>query len=221
MTKQKGEPPRPLTVEALITGMIACRGNARELLSDANLLAENSRDARAYALLHTACEELGKFAILELGARGLLRESPPNWRRFWRRFRSHDSKAAQLEVQLMLLTTSSDEAEEINQSAEAMFSRGLHVRNSSLYADVGPDGSFRKPSDIGFDVPLPELRAVVVRALDAAQERGASPVEIEEYLRAQPNRGTLFKLLARVLKRARDAGVEKEHMLDMTSKQFK
>ena len=93
----------PVSSEALVLGMIACRENARELIADADILTEHGRDARAYALLHTACEELGKFTVLEIGAKGLIAGRAPNWKRFWQRIRSHDSKSAQLEVQLMML----------------------------------------------------------------------------------------------------------------------
>ncbi len=59
-------------VEAMALGMIACRDNTRELIAEADILTEHGRHARAYALLHTACRELGKFAVLEICAKGLI-----------------------------------------------------------------------------------------------------------------------------------------------------
>lgn len=72
----------PVSAEALVLGMIACRENARELIAEADILAAHGRHARGYALLHTACEELGKFAVLEIGAKGLLAGREPKWKRF-------------------------------------------------------------------------------------------------------------------------------------------
>ena len=216
-------PPQALTAETLIHGMIACRTNAQELITDADVLSESGRHARAYALLYTACEELGKFSVLEIGARGILGGKPPQWKRFWQRFRSHDSKSAQLEVQLLMLTVSSSDTDEIVRLAETLFSLGLQVRNAALYADLGPDGNFRKPSDLGFDVPLPGLRAVAAYALAATDQRGETAAEIEAYLKIAPTFDTLKTagvMLARTLERLRDAGIDKEDLHEMLSKRF-
>jgi AbiV family abortive infection protein len=216
-------PPKALPTETLIHGMMACRTNARELIADAEVLSGSGRHARAYAILYTACEELGKFSILETGARGLFRGKPPEWKRFWRRFRSHDSKSAQLEVQLLMLTISSSNTDDFVTLAETLFSRGLHVRNAALYVDFGPDGSFRKPSDINFDVPHPGLRAVAKYALAATDERGETATEIESFLKVAPNSDTLRTaglMFARTFERLRDAGFDKEEVHEMLSKRY-
>lgn len=217
-------PPKALTTETLIHGMIACRTNAHELIADADVLSESGRHARAYALLYTACEELGKFSVLEIGARGIFRGKPPEWKRFWQRFRSHDSKSAQLEVQLLMLAISSSDTDDFVGLAETLFSRGLQVRNAALYADFGPDGNFRKPSDIDFDVPLPGLRAVAAYALAATDQRGETPTEIEAHLKVAPTFDTLKTagvMLARALERLHDAGMDKEELHEMLVKRFR
>lgn len=204
--------------------MIACRTNAHELIADADVLSESGRHARAYALLYTACEELGKFSVLEIGARGIFRGKPPEWKRFWQRFRSHDSKSAQLEAQLLMLAISSSDTDDFVGLAETLFSRGLQVRNAALYADFGPDGNFRKPSDIDFDVPLPGLRAVAAYALAATDQRGETPTEIEAHLKVAPTFDTLKAagvMLARTLERLRDAGIDKEELHEMLMKRFR
>ena len=214
---------KAVTAEVLIHGMIACRANAQELIADADLLMAGGRHARSYALLHTACEELGKFAVLEIGARGLLRGKPLEWKRFWQRFRSHDSKSAQLEVQLLMLAASSSDTDEFTGLVEMLFARGLHIRNAALYVDLGPDGNFRRPSDIDFDVPMPELCALAARALAATYQRGETPAEIEVHLKAAPSCDTVQTadgLWVRVLERMRDAGIQKEKVLEIINKRF-
>lgn len=201
--------------------MIACRANAHDLIADADVLSESCRHARAYALLYTACEELGKFSVLEIGAKGIFRGKPPEWKRFWQRFRSHDSKSAQLEVQLLMLSTSSSGTDDFVGLAETLFSRGLKVRNAALYADFGPDGNFRKPSDIDFNVPLPGLRALAAYALAASDQRGKTPAEIEAHLKATPTSDTLRTanaMLSKMLERMRDAGIDKAKVHEMLNK---
>lgn len=213
--------PQTLTAEAFIHGMIACRANARDLIADAEVLAEHGRYARAYALLHTACEELGKFAMLEIGASGLFRGKPPQWKRFWQRFRSHDSKSAQLEVQLLMLAVSSSETDDFTDSAETLFSRGIQVRNAALYVDLGSNKSFRQPSDLNFDTPVSALRALAAHALTAADQRGSTHAEIEAYLKAPPTPDRLHSanlVFVKSIERMRDAGVEKEKVVEIINK---
>jgi AbiV family abortive infection protein len=202
-------------------GMIACRSNARELVEEADALLPNF--ARAYALLHTACEELAKFSVLELGGRRLARGDPPLWKRFWQRFRSHDSKIAQLNVQLLYLLAETEEVQlrKIVESMETLLDYGLTIRNSALYVDIGPDGKFRKPSDIDFDTPLPILRAATKLALDAADRRGLSMDDIELSLR-QPQdelgQQNILKVLTKCVQRAKGAGLEKDKLVEMIEK---
>ena len=55
------------SLQVICDGMVRVRDNAAELLKDAELLRQNGRVARAYALAYMACEEAGKLSIL-LGA---------------------------------------------------------------------------------------------------------------------------------------------------------
>jgi AbiV family abortive infection protein len=210
-----------VSAEALVLGMIACRDNARELIAEADILIEHGRHARAYALLHTACEELGKFAVLEIGARGLLAGRPPRWNRFWQRLRSHDSKSAQLEVQLMMLAASSARAGDLTKLAKALFDFRLSARNAALYVDRGPDGAFRTPSSLNFSVPAPGLRAVAGHALAVAQECGTSRAEIEVHLRRPATvemAQQAHDVLAKIVEQMRDLGMTKEQVKHLISK---
>jgi AbiV family abortive infection protein len=203
--------------------MAACRSNALELIGESGLLSSSGHFARAYALLHTACEELAKFSILELGGRRLAQGNPPLWKRFWQRFRSHDSKTAQLQL-LYLMVESVDVVDpHLGKAAEALFNCGLSIRNSALYVDVGPDGKFRKPSDIDFRIPLPVLRAAAKLALDAADRRGHSLHDIELSLRESPNRSAkenALVVLAEITRRLKDAGLEKDAAAEMLKRAF-
>lgn len=210
-----------VSAEALVLGMIACRNNASELISEADILSEHGRHARAYALLHTACEELGKFAVLEIGAKGLLAGRAPKWKRFWQRFRSHDSKSAQLEVQLMMLAATSAQAGELAKLARTLLSFGLSARNAALYVDRGADGAFRTPRSLDFSVPTPGLRMVAVHALAAAQERGTSPADIDIYLHRPANAEVVERardVAVRTFERMRDYGIAEEKVKRIISK---
>jgi AbiV family abortive infection protein len=203
--------------------MIACRSNARELLEEFDALLSHHHFARAYALLHTACEELAKFSILELAGKRLARGDQPLWKRFWQRFRSHDSKIAQLNVQLLYLLVESEQVEHRNiiESAEAIFDYGVAIRNSALYVDIGPDGKFRKPSDIDYKTPLPILHNSAKLALDAADQRGHSIDDIELGLRHPPHQSAVqnsLKILAGAIRCAKDAGLEKSEVAKILEK---
>ena len=203
--------------------MDACRSNARELLDESGVLSSAHHFARAYFLLYTACEELAKFSILELGGKRLARENPPPWKRFWQRFRSHDSKIAQLNVQLLYLMVESIKVvdPDIMKSVEMILGDGLIVRNSALYVDAGPDGRFRKPSDIDFKIPFPVLHATATLALDAADRRGHSVHDIELSLREPRDQSTMqnsLVIFASVIQRLKDAGFEKGVVVEMLEK---
>ncbi|MBS4011378.1 MAG: AbiV family abortive infection protein [Roseovarius sp.] len=210
-----------MSASELVLGMVACRENARELLEEADILISASRHARAYALLYTACEELGKFSVLELAAARILQDNPPNWKRLWQRFRSHDSKAAQLEIQIMRLSLSHCDEDDFPKLAETLFGNGLIIRNSSLYVDLGPDGQFRKPSNLNFDMPLPVLRALTVLAISGANQRGDTASDIEAQLKCLQDEEEKFQaemVLFRVFERARDSGISRDKMTELVER---
>ncbi len=214
---------KAMNASELVFGMVACRENARELLEEADILISASRHARAYALLYTACEELGKFSVLELAAVRILQDNPPNWKRLWRRFRSHDSKATQLEIQMMRLSVSPSDEDDFPKLAETLFENGLITRNSSLYVDLGPDGQFREPSNLNFDKPVPALRALTVHAISAANLRGDTASDIEAQLKCRPDEEAKLQatmVLVKVLESAHDSGISREKMIELVEGHF-
>lgn len=202
-----------LTTSQVALGMLRCRENARELLCDADLLTKNERYARAYMTLHTACEELAKFFVLDLAGRRLAQGNPPPWKRFWQRFRSHESKITQLSVQLLVLQTGSETVDPaLLAAADTLFGYDLRPRNASLYVDIGPDGEFRKPSDLDFSIPLPILWGITMPALRLTDYRGETAAEIESHLHQSPSevdRNTALRVIEIAMRRMRDAGLSK------------
>jgi AbiV family abortive infection protein len=79
----------PLTPSQAAEGIQAATRNARSLLEDARLLAENERWSRAASLAILAIEEAGKVSLL----RSLvLVDDPDGLREEWRAYRSHTRK---------------------------------------------------------------------------------------------------------------------------------
>ncbi len=80
----------PLDTEAVTDGIHAARKAAVSLLSDAQLLFDNGRWARAIALAILAMEEIGKIsALVAIGSIG-----EDSLRAAWQNFRSHSAKNA-------------------------------------------------------------------------------------------------------------------------------
>lgn len=212
-----------LTLAQISLGMLKCRENASELLSDAALLADEGRHARAYTLAHTACEELAKFFVLQLAGKRVAQANPLDWKRFWRRFRSHDSKITQLSVQLVKLQVEADivDQQDLIAASETLFMGGLQPRNASLYVDTGPNGEFRGPGDIDFGIPFPVLTSVATRALHVAGKLGESVTDIATTLRKPPtvsDQATALKVMAISISHLQDAGISKEEVLTELNK---
>jgi len=87
-----------LTVEQLEDLMIAVYRNARSLADDAQILLDDGRYARAYAVAELGAEELGKLLMLgNVAIFSALGESI-DWARFWRRFYDHSPKASNISL---------------------------------------------------------------------------------------------------------------------------
>lgn len=211
-----------LTLEQIASGMLKCRVNAKELLADAEFLADGSRHARAYMLAHTACEELAKFFVLQLAGKRVSQANPPDWKPFWRRFRSHDSKMDQLILQLTKLQLEDVAVDkDLLAASETLFLCALQPRNASMYVDIGPDGGFRGPNDIEFDIPFPVLHSAANQALLLTSRSGETVTEIKASLReptTTSERKSALAIMTAVLIRMRDAGVSKEEALVRLSK---
>lgn len=208
-SEHRGALNNHLSIAEIADGMVAARRNAAELMQDAALLAEASSGARSFTLMYTACEELAKFFMLEIAGKRLSLGHNLNWKRFWQRYRSHDSKLAQAEVRLI----SGGDLDQLTSLPLAGLSPT--IRNGSLYSDRGPSGSFRSPSEIDWMIPNQYLSASAHDLLQKARVVGAGQPEIIAYLAAAPiaeaREGNLAALVV-AMKLARDAGVTREKL---------
>ncbi len=84
---------KSLTAKELSEGKVAVVANAEELLCEAQILIDNGKAARAFALAWEACEEIAKAPMLGTTIYRLLFGAPIDWRTLSRRFRSHSAKA--------------------------------------------------------------------------------------------------------------------------------
>jgi AbiV family abortive infection protein len=83
---------KPLSVAEVRASAVAALENARDLLSDADLLFGHGRNPTAFSMAILAAEELGKAAVL-VGALDLLViKSLVDWDRLDRRLHSHRAK---------------------------------------------------------------------------------------------------------------------------------
>ena len=82
-----------LTLEEINKGIILCIENIESIVKDSQLLYENRRYPRAFALSISALEEIGKVTILHE-----MCEIPETkqklWREYWKDFRSHFIKSS-------------------------------------------------------------------------------------------------------------------------------
>jgi AbiV family abortive infection protein len=86
---------RALSLEQLTCGRLQTLQNAIDLIDDAECLFKGRRWARATFLSQIAIEELGKYLMI-MGAIGNLIAGTVDWRKFWKRFVSHQEKAGNI-----------------------------------------------------------------------------------------------------------------------------
>ncbi len=201
-----------LSTDEIVAGLICCRANARELLEDADLLFRAAKHARAYTLMHSSCEELAKFFILEMAGKWLAQGHDLDWKRFWNRLRNHESKLGQLQVRALFedLPPRTVDLEVL----EPIFALGLIPRNHSLYVEIY-EGKFRKPSDIDWTVPLEQLNSLAQAFLSLADSRGADAETLRATLHRDPmpeEKARATWVFTQVAARLRDAGMSQEVM---------
>jgi AbiV family abortive infection protein len=203
---------KSLTVTEIAHAMTLCLRNARDLVDDASVLSKANRYARSYFLLHTAAEELSKFFILEATGRKVASNLPNNWKRFWQRLRSHDSKMAHLEMR-SLIPGRAPSADKVNDAGlELLVEHGLVPRNASLYVDLCPNENFRCPTDIDWLVFASPLAETVADLRMRAERLGKDQTEIEDSLRHPRPHAPLLPSLISVFERVRHLGISEERV---------
>lgn len=121
--------------------------NAKELLEESRLLFENKRYARAYALAQIAYEELAKLPIIYQEATRSFFKEGHDWKAFYKRLRSHESKNKQNYVffQTMLNIKGDDSMNLEYDKIQDNLAFVNHLKNVSLYADI-KNNKFTKPA---------------------------------------------------------------------------
>ena len=131
---------KKLNIDQLHQLRLSIFNNAENLYKEAKLLYKNKMYARAYLLSHLACEELGKIPIV-VGVIGqLIKGEEIDWKKVYRRFRSHKEKVISenhhhyvFGIELDLLNDSDVKwLEEQNQKSLSK----VGMKNSSTYVDV-------------------------------------------------------------------------------------
>ncbi|MGG0287201.1 AbiV family abortive infection protein [Peribacillus butanolivorans] len=121
--------------------------NAKELLEESRLLFENKRYARSYALAQIAHEELAKLPIIYQEATRSFFKEGHDWKNFYKRLRSHESKNKQNYVfyQTMLNAKGDDSMNLEYEKIKDNLTFVNHLKNVSLYADI-KNNKFTKPA---------------------------------------------------------------------------
>jgi AbiV family abortive infection protein len=137
-----------LSFEKLEEAYILVYENADELLQESRILFNNSRFARAYTLAQIAHEELAKLPIIYQEATRAFFKEKHDWKNFYKRFRSHESKNKQNFVfyQTMLNISGDSSLNLPYTKIKDNISFVNHLKNISLYADI-KNKTFTKPSN--------------------------------------------------------------------------
>lgn len=209
---------RTLSIVEVSVAMRACAQNAEELIQEATLLVTSGHSARAFFIYHTACEELAKFLIFEGAGKRIAQGDIPNWKRFWQRLRSHDSKLAHIEIRtrVPVKAEASEDSVLIRGALDLFLNYGALPRNTCLYVDLDPGGAFRRPSEIDWGVILPSLKALAEHLLRTARESGERPEEIERALHQPPNdkmREQVLHIMTNVIEQMKASGMSKDEVL--------
>ncbi len=152
------KPLGPINSSQLLALMRACLENAQAIRDDADLLFAGGRYSRAAYLYAISLEELGKIPMLarcpEFGDDRRL------WRRFWKRFRSHEQKLSTRIGEIYNALVSPKTA-----SLMRWFMRSMDVmKQRTLYVDFEHDDAV-SPAN----VPAPRIMAEGLRLVLAAE----------------------------------------------------
>jgi AbiV family abortive infection protein len=125
--------------------------NTEELISEAQLLFDNGRYARAFAVAHLASEEIAKLMMLARIGTDLLLGRTIDWRKFFRRFRNHEEKLQNMALFDYFFLSDPDLLANRDlrklEADEAAVPDQNRRKNLSLYVDLA-DEPFRRPSEI-------------------------------------------------------------------------
>lgn len=136
-----------LKFDSLFEGAVKCLRNAQELCDESELLHNNGKYARSFALSHFAREELGKSFMLFRALVDISSGVKVDWKKVNRRFRDYKQKLLNDAEISLFIAAKELQRQEI--SPDFLFS-GINERNSlknrCLYTDWN-NGRFTVPSE--------------------------------------------------------------------------
>jgi AbiV family abortive infection protein len=151
-----------LSLEQLIEGRKKAFLNAADLIADADALFNNQRWARCIFLTCVAIEEFGKYLMI-IGAIGRVLMGDIDWKKFWKRFRSHQEKSGNI----MAFDAMIEPFVSPEHTIASLLKSRKHAVNQekeklgSLYVDFTSDG---------FVLPMDQFREEdAKKALDSAK----------------------------------------------------
>ena len=145
----KGKAVNSPSIPQILSAISKTLENAQELIEDAELLLENNRYPRAFALAHLACEELIKCQLLFPVAFELARDRPIDWKTIDRGLKEHRVKIGGAIFLDFVLEPSSNgvyQASKLSQRMSAVEDIN-NRKNYSLYASL-IDHEYFKPSEL-------------------------------------------------------------------------
>lgn len=136
-----------LSFDRLEEAYIYIYENAKELIIESRLLFNYERYARSYALAQIAHEELAKLPIIYQEATRSLYKEKHDWKEFYKRLRSHESKNKQnfAAYEIFSNISGNENFDFSNEQVKDNLKFVNQLKNVSLYADV-KNNRFTKPS---------------------------------------------------------------------------
>jgi AbiV family abortive infection protein len=165
-------PPLPGR-DNLLALLRAAMSNAKDLLADAQLLADAGSFPRAFALATLSWEELSKGELCVLAV--VLREMQPDY--FWENFRDHEGKLSRVHV--LAAFTQPDPVGHIVEHASKVtgLSRSTQdLKERCLYVDYRR-GKILLPSQVGETAARKQIKVVRDALAFAENAFGDEPLE--------------------------------------------
>jgi AbiV family abortive infection protein len=138
-----------MTVDEIDAALAKIHENAAELLDEAKILHAHGKFARAYLVAHIAAEELARIPMTVSVGTQLVVGRGPDWKKFYRRTRSHLYKLRMLFSMGIPRPTSDDRDEHFQhwQAVERLAQVHMKMKDHSFYVEKF-DGTFQKPSEV-------------------------------------------------------------------------
>jgi AbiV family abortive infection protein len=152
-----------LAPEQMAEIALAALSNARRLLDDAVLMRDQGRTPTAFLLLGLAADELGKHVMIA-SFYGVRKETDDDWKKFWRRFRTHQEKLGDALWASWVRDLLTDNPPP---DIEAFHRRRL----ASTYVDVDDNGRIVTPSSTVTSAEVDKALAMIASELEFC-ERG-------------------------------------------------